>query len=97
MAESGDRRTILAKYGGKLRATSGGVPAAARAPRSVNSEQSAVNSVAPVAPDHTTILLAGSAAGAERQPYPARPVVAPRPVNAVPVAPAPVTDDPLPF
>ena len=39
-------------------------------------------------------------AGAERQPYPARTVVAPRPVNAVPVAPAvvaPVTDDPLPF
>ena len=29
MAESGDRRTILAKYGGKLRANSGGVPAAA--------------------------------------------------------------------
>ena len=32
MAESGDRRTILAKYGGKLRANSGGVPAAAKPP-----------------------------------------------------------------
>ena len=30
LAESGDRRTILAKYGGKLRANAGGVPAAVR-------------------------------------------------------------------
>ena len=30
MAESGDRRSILAKYGGKLRANAGGVPAGAR-------------------------------------------------------------------
>lgn len=30
MAESGDRRAILAKYGGKLRANAGGVPTAAR-------------------------------------------------------------------
>ena len=87
MAESGDRRTILAKYGGKLRANAGGVPATARPERPVNSVQSAVSN-------------GTAAAGAERQPYPARPTVAPRPVNAVPVAPtvvAPVTDDPLPF
>ena len=44
MAESGDRRTILAKYGGKLRANSGGVPTAARAPqRPANSQPAAVN------------------------------------------------------
>ena len=82
MAESDDRRTILAKYGGKLRANAGGVPAG----RPVTSGQSPVTSV-PV-PAKPAVSPAPPPF-----PAPARPSggaqgvsPAPRPVPAAPVA-----------
>jgi hypothetical protein len=49
MAESGDRRAILAKYGGKLRANAGGVPAAVRPAPRVEVGGSRVEGALPVA------------------------------------------------
>ena len=44
MAESGDRRTILAKYGGKLRANAGGVAVGAVAPPRVRNAEGGTRS-----------------------------------------------------
>jgi hypothetical protein len=72
MPESADKRAVLAKYGAKFRAVAGGTPVGAGAPprRSVNSEQSTVNS-GTAATGRGYSETAGPAA----PPYPVRPPV----------------------
>jgi len=97
MAESGDRRTILAKYGGKLRANAGGVPAAAGARPPVAAGQgSAVAGQQSVGPRPAAAATETAGPVAPPYPAPARPAalpVAPRPPPAAPVPLAPRASD----
>jgi hypothetical protein len=100
MAESGDRRTILAKYGGKLRANAGGVPAAVRpvaavVPRPTGPAATvAANAPRPGQPGWVPSVApvpGGRTIGGAALPPPLP--VAPRPLPAAPVPLAPRASD----